>query len=164
MQQQRSTLAQRRAERMQGNIYQSNDSGMARMPGSPAPRPPTAQGGSSRSMGQQNQQGYGYNERDSGQRQGQGSSGNVYGLASTFDPNEDHYQQPQRQMMPRSLAPPPVDLSDIRAFLMQPGRKWVPASLTAFCVQTEDPASRTSDSLYLTSTLQGYAHHVLHCA
>jgi len=124
MQQQRSTLAARRAERMQGNIYQSNDTGMGRMPGSPAPRPPAGQGGNPRSFAaepSQNQQGYGYNERDSGQGRGQGNAGSVYGLASTFDPNEDQHQQPNRQVVPRAPVPAPIDLSDIRAFLMQPG-------------------------------------------
>lgn len=127
MQQQKNSLAARRAERMQANIYQSNQSTMSRQnPNSPmAPRPPMG-GGGSRGGGyaDANGQGYGYD----GQQQGQG--GSVYGLRSTYDPNEEenggmaHTSSMQRAgTFPRQPIPqgPRIDLSDIRTFLMTPG-------------------------------------------
>lgn len=113
MQQQRNTLAARRAERMQANIYQSNETSINRNQGSPAPRPPGYPRNQFAESPSQHHQGY-----------GSGTNGNnVYGLASTFDPNEENGQQVTRQVVPRQNIPqsPSLDLSDIRSFLMQPG-------------------------------------------
>ncbi|KAJ9518987.1 hypothetical protein QJQ45_026167, partial [Haematococcus lacustris] len=115
MQAQKSSLAQRRAARMQGSLYQQNDTPMTRNPDSPVPRPPSRPQQSSEYAGRAN---------------APASSAAAHGLASVFDPNEEaglpmtplqHRQgfatQPQALPPPRNL-----DTSDIPSFLMQPGR------------------------------------------
>jgi hypothetical protein len=111
------------------------DTSIARNPGSPAPRPPGAH--------QRPQGGFSESSNGSGghHTSASGAGGNVYGLASTYDPLEEeeavHRQHNQgrgnsngygnnnnRQLGAPQYMPAPVqelDLSDLRSFLMQPG-------------------------------------------
>lgn len=132
MQAQKSALAARRAERLQANIYQSNNSSMTRAQGAagqggqggggaPQPRPPPLEQTSSMDMAGH-------------MASPEGAAGSVYGLKGSYDPNDERPRQVavqgqgQQQHMghghiPRSPppAPPQLDLSNLPSFLMQPG-------------------------------------------
>lgn len=114
--QQKNSLAARRAERMQANIYERNESGMNRVvsPGARGPQHPS----------------YMEEATDSPRAAQTGPEGSVYGLAGTYDPNEGQdggFQVMPRQQVPKYVTPAPrLDLSDIRSFLMAPGPKTGP--------------------------------------
>lgn len=119
---QKSALAARRAERLQANIYQSNSNSMTRAPGPPgAPRPPPLEQHhlpDNQGMMQHHQQ-----------QQQQQDGSNVFGLKGTYDPNDERPRQIAVNgglgiVNPRPPLPPPqLDLSNLPAFLMQPGPK-----------------------------------------
>ena len=126
MQQQKNSLAARRQERMQANVYERNDMTNRNNPSSPTGPMSRLALGSEASNTAQGQQG-----------------GDVYGLRSSYDPNEDNgvtrafvaprYQQQQQQQQLREREQQPVipqaprlDLSDLKGFLGQPAPKGGP--------------------------------------
>mmetsp|Transcript_4769 Transcript_4769/g.10269 ORF Transcript_4769/g.10269 Transcript_4769/m.10269 type:complete len:445 (-) Transcript_4769:855-2189(-) len=121
--QQRSTLAARRQERMQANIYERNESMASRnisspMAQGPSMRQPVGSADVSRSQQMPSIAGHGGND-------------NVYGLRSSYDPNEEDgggvRTVASRQQAPASIPQGPrLDLSDLRAFLGQAGPKTGP--------------------------------------
>mmetsp|Transcript_12624 Transcript_12624/g.22347 ORF Transcript_12624/g.22347 Transcript_12624/m.22347 type:complete len:422 (+) Transcript_12624:173-1438(+) len=124
IQQAKNTAAARRAQRLQANIYTSNDNTMGRAPSTPTPRVPAVQA-----------------------RQGsappQASNGtNVYGMRGTFDPNEESTSYSpaaqRRGVVPRAPPPSSWDLSDISAFLMRPGPQ---EGAAAMCYIVRDKGS-----------------------
>lgn len=113
MQQAKSSLAARRAERMQANILQSNSTGIGSPMKSPMPPgmpPPALQRPDTlRPRGSAD---------EPTSRSTASSASNVYGLKATYDPDEEQ----QISAVPRAPQQQSgLDLSNMPAFLMQPG-------------------------------------------
>ena len=131
MQQQKNSLAARRQERMQANVYEPSDMTNRNVPSSPAgPMSRLALAGGETSQPASNQD-------------------DVYGLKSSYDPNEENgvartfvkprqqqpppqnrqhmlereQQQQQQHEVPRA---PRLDLTDLKGFLAQPAPKGGP--------------------------------------
>jgi hypothetical protein len=131
MQQQKSTFAARRQERMQANLYEANATAGR---GMGSPMAGGRGGGYAANGGQRGAPAA--SPSDQGAYAADGNRTAVYGLASTYDPNEEegaaqgqvqarshpgqagHYQQ-----MPQQLR---LDLSDLPSFLHTPGPKTQP--------------------------------------